>query len=187
VGKKERKLGLRGSPTTEIVCENVKVPADCLIDKEGNGFTIALDTLDGGRLGIASQSLGIARAAIELIRVHLAAQVDAKGRSSSTQPDQWQLADLAADLDAYRFLTWRAAILRDQGVRCSTEAAMAKSCASRLANRAARAAVAILGQQGVDGSTAAERVLRDARITEIYEGATDIQRLVIARGLLSPA
>lgn len=187
VGKKERKLGLRGSPTTEIVCENVKVPADCLIDKEGNGFTIALDTLDGGRLGIASQSLGIARAAIDLIRTHLAAQVDAKGRPTANQPDQWALADLAADLDAYRFLTWRAAILRDQGVRCSTEAAMAKSCASRLANRAARAAVSILGQVGVDGSTAAERVLRDARITEIYEGATDIQRLVIARGLLTPA
>ncbi len=187
VGKKERKLGLRGSPTTEIVCENVKVPADCLIAQEGQGFTIALDTLDGGRLGIASQSLGIARAAIELIRTHLAAQVDAKGRATASQPDQWTLADLAADLDAYRFLTWRAAILRDQGVRCSTEAAMAKSCASRLANRAARAAVAMLGLQGVDGSNAAERVLRDARITEIYEGATDIQRLVIARGLLSPA
>lgn len=187
VGKKERKLGLRGSPTTEIVCENVKVPADCLIDKEGNGFTIALDTLDGGRLGIASQSLGIARAAIDLIKAHLAAQVDSKGRPTASQPDQWTLADLASDLDAYRFLTWRAAILRDQGVRCSAEAAMAKSCASRLANRAARAAVSILGQSGVDGSTAAERVLRDARITEIYEGATDIQRLVIARGLLSPA
>ena len=187
VGKKERKLGLRGSPTTEIVCENVKVPADCLIDKEGNGFTIALDTLDGGRLGIASQSLGIARAAIDLIKAHLAAQVDGKGRPTASQPDQWLLADLAADLDAYRFLTWRAAILRDQGVRCSMEAAMAKSCTSRLANRAARAAVSILGPSGVDGSTAAERVLRDARITEIYEGATDIQRLVIARGLLSPA
>ncbi|MFN7589685.1 MAG: acyl-CoA dehydrogenase family protein [Planctomycetota bacterium] len=187
VGKKERKLGLRGSPTTEIVCENVKVPADCLIDKEGNGYTIALDTLDGGRLGIASQSLGIARAAVDLIKVHLAAQVDGKGRPTASQPDQWLLADLAADLEAYRFLTWRAAILRDQGVRCSMEAAMAKSCTSRLANRAARAAVSILGQSGVDGSTAAERVLRDARITEIYEGATDIQRLVIARGLLSPA
>ena len=187
VGKKERKLGLRGSPTTEIVCENVKVPADCLIDKEGNGFTIALDTLDGGRLGIASQSLGIARAAVDLIKGHLAAQVDAKGRPTASQPDQWMLADLASDLDAYRFLTWRAAILRDQGVRCSAEAAMAKSCASRLANRASRAAVSILGQSGVDGSTAAERVLRDARITEIYEGATDIQRLVIARGLLTPA
>lgn len=187
VGKKERKLGLRGSPTTEIVCENVKVPADCLIAQEGQGFTIALDTLDGGRLGIASQSLGIARAAIELIKTHLAAQVDAKGRSMSSQPEQWTLADLAADLDAYRFLTWRAAILRDQGVRCSSEAAMAKLSASRLANRAARAAVSVLGQNGVDGSTAAERLLRDARITEIYEGATDIQRLVIARGLMSPS
>ena len=187
VGKKERKLGLRGSPTTEIVCENVKVPADCLIATEGQGFTIALDTLDGGRLGIASQSLGIARAAIEMIRLHLAGQVDAKGRPTASQPDQWTLADLASDLDAYRFLTWRAAILRDNGVRCSTEAAMAKSCASRLANRAARSAVSILGQQGVDGTGPAERVLRDARITEIYEGATDIQRLVIARGLVAPA
>ncbi|MBK8095689.1 MAG: acyl-CoA dehydrogenase family protein [Planctomycetes bacterium] len=187
VGKKERKLGLRGSPTTEIVLENVKVPVDCRIGDDGIGFTIALDTLDGGRLGIASQSLGIARAAIDLIKAHLAAQVDEKGRPTASQPDQWTLADLAADLDGSRFLTWRAALLRDQGVRCSTEAAMAKLSASRLANRAARAAVSILGQAGGSGASAAERILRDARITEIYEGATDIQRLVIARGLLAPA
>ncbi len=187
VGKKERKLGIRGSPTTEILLENVKVPADCLIATEGLGFTIALDTLDGGRLGIASQSLGIARAAVDLIRTQLVGQVDSKGRSTATQPDQWTFADLAADLDAYRFLTWRAAILRDNGVRCSTEAAMAKSCTSRLANRAARAAASILGLAGVNGATAAERLLRDARITEIYEGATDIQRLVIARGLVNPS
>ena len=185
VGKKERKLGLKGSPTTEIVLENVKVPADCLIDQEGNGFTIALDTLDGGRLGIASQALGIARAAIDLMRDHLGSQVDHKGRPKATQPDQWQFADLASELDAYRFLTWRAATMRDRGVRCSTEAAMAKSCASRLANRAARAAVSTLGLKGATEATAAERLLRDARITEIYEGATDIQRLVIARGLLA--
>ncbi|MEZ6038323.1 MAG: acyl-CoA dehydrogenase family protein [Planctomycetota bacterium] len=185
VGKKERKLGLRGSPTTEIVLQNVKVPADCLVGQEGEGFTIALDTLDGGRLGIASQSLGIARAAIDLIKAHLAGQVDHKGRPNASQPDQWSLADLAADLDAYRLLTWRAAVMRDQAVRCGTEAAMAKSCASRLANRAARAAVSVLGLAGVSGKSAAERVLRDARITEIYEGATDIQRLVIARGLLA--
>ncbi|MBL9076859.1 MAG: acyl-CoA dehydrogenase family protein [Planctomycetes bacterium] len=187
VGKKERKLGLRGSPTTEIVLENVSVPADCLIAEEGQGFTIALDTLDGGRLGIASQSLGIARAAIELIRDTVAARKDAKGRPNASQAEQWTLADLASDLDAYRLLTWRAAILRDKGVRCSTEAAMAKSCASRLANRAARAAVTVLGLDGASGATPAERLLRDARITEIYEGATDIQRLVIARGLTSPA
>jgi butyryl-CoA dehydrogenase len=186
VGKKERKLGLRASSTTEIVLENVRVPKGNLIGEEGIGFTIALDTLDGGRLGIASQSLGIARTAIELIRQHLAGQADAKGRPTATQPEQWTLADLAAELDAYRMLTWRAALMRDQGRRCSAEAAMAKLCASRLANRAARAAVGILGPLGASGATAAERLLRDARITEIYEGVTDIQRLVIARGLLVP-
>lgn len=185
VGKKERKLGLRGSPTTEIVLENVKVPADCLIDQEGNGFTIALDTLDGGRLGIASQALGIARAAIDLMGSHLGSQKDARGRPSASQPDQWIFADLAAELDAYRFLTWRAATLRDRGIHCGVQAAMAKSCTARLANRAARAAVSALGLSGASGTNAAERLLRDARITEIYEGATDIQRLVIARGLLA--
>jgi acyl-CoA dehydrogenase len=185
VGKKERKLGLRGSPTTEIVLDNVKVPADCLLDTEGNGFTIALDTLDGGRLGIASQALGIARAAIDLVGEHLASQKNKRGRPTASQPDQWEFADLASDLDAYRFLTWRAATLRDRGIRCSTEAAMAKLCASRLANRAARSAVSLLGLAGATGTNHAERLLRDARITEIYEGATDIQRLVIARGLLA--
>lgn len=184
VGKKERKLGLRGSPTTEIVLENVRVPAGNLLGEEGKGFNIALDTLDGGRLGIASQSLGIARACRDLIADFLRAQVDDKGRPTASQAAQYQLADIAADLDAYRMLTWRAAVLRDRGTRCSTEAAMAKLSASRLANRAARAAVSILGTAGASGSTAAERLLRDARITEIYEGATDIQRLVIARGLL---
>ncbi|GAB4145566.1 MAG: acyl-CoA dehydrogenase AcdA [Planctomycetota bacterium] len=187
IGKKERKLGLRASPTTEIVLENVKVPIENRIREEGEGFRIALDTLDGGRLGVASQSLGIARAGIEMIREHLAGQVDASGRLAASQPDQWSLADSAADLDACRFLTWRAAILRDKGIRCSAEAAMAKLCAARLANRVARAAVAILGPRGASGATAAERLMRDARITEIYEGATDIQRLVIARSLLAPA
>jgi butyryl-CoA dehydrogenase len=186
VGKKERKLGIRASPTTEIVLEGVRVPAGNRIGDEGTGFTIALDTLDGGRLGIAAQSLGIARTCVDLMRAHLAAQVDGKGRSTATQSDQWTLADLAAELDAYRLLTWRAAVLRDRAERCTAEAAMAKLTSSRLANRAARAAVAMLGPGGASGRNAAERMLRDARITEIYEGATDIQRLVVARSLVQP-
>ena len=183
VGKKERKLGLRASPTTEILLENVRVPAANRLGDEGVGFKVALDTLDGGRLGIASQALGIARSCCDLIRQHLGGQVDHKGRPSSSQAAQWQLADLCADLDGARFLTWRAAIYRDRGVRCSKEAAMAKLTASRLANRAARCAVEICGHGPLGRD--ADRLLRDARITEIYEGATDIQRLVVARAELS--
>ena len=185
IGKKERKLGIKASPTVEILLENVHVPAANLLGSEGQGFPIALDTLDGGRLGIASQSLGIARAASDLICDPLASAVDDKGRPVSPQSSQWALADMIAELDAYRFLTWRAALLRDRGVACGREAAMAKLAASRFANRVARAAVSILGVAGASGASAAERHMRDARITEIYEGTTDIQRLVIARAEIS--
>lgn len=184
IGKKERKLGIRASPTVEVLLENVQIPGANLLGEEGAGFTIALDTLDGGRLGIASQALGITRAALELLREHLAGQVDHKGRANSSQASQWQLADLVTELEAYRFLTWRAAILRDRAVRCSKEAAMAKLAASRLADRATRAVVELIGASAGAGASAAERLLRDARITEIYEGATDIQRLVVARAVL---
>ncbi len=184
IGKKERKLGIKASPTTEILLENVRVPGANLLGEEGRGFTIALDTLDGGRLGIAAQSLGIARAAVDLIRGHLAKQKNAKGRPNSSQHAQWTLADRCAELDAYRFLTWRAAILRDQGQTVAPQSAMAKLCSSKLSNRAARDAVSLLGLEGASGATEAERLVRDARITEIYEGATDIQRLVIARSVL---
>ena len=184
VGKKERKLVFKATATTEITLENVRVPASNLMGEEGKGFTIALDTLDGGRLGIASQALGIARSCRDLIRDHLATQVDAKGRPTSSQAAQWELADIAASVDAYRFLIWRAAILRDRGVHCGKEAAMAKLMASKLANRAARSAVSIIGVNGA-GAADADRLMRDARITEIYEGATDIQRLVVARAELS--
>ncbi len=185
IGKKERKLGIRSSPTTEILLENVRIPGNNLMGEEGRGFGIALDTLDGGRLGIAAQALGIAGASIEVIRQHLAAQKDAKGRSASSQSAQWTLADLCAELDAFRLLTWRAANLRDRGESVGPQSAMAKLCSSKLANRAARAAVDLLGLDGATDTSDAERLLRDARITEIYEGATDIQRLVIARSVLA--
>ncbi len=185
IGRKETKLGIKASPTVEVLLDSVRVPAENRIDEEGQGFPIALDTLDGGRLGIAAQSLGIARASLGLIKAHLAKQVDAKGRSRSSQSSQWAMADIAADLDAARFLTWRAALLRDQKKPCGREAAMAKLMTSRLANRAARAAVTIIGPAAGSGASAAERFLRDARITEIYEGVTDIQRLVVARAELA--
>lgn len=183
IGKKERKLGIRASPTVELLLENVRVPKANLLGEVGGGFTIALDTLDGGRLGIASQSLGIARAARDLIRDHLKTKVDHKGRPTAPQAHQWALADIASDLEACRMLTWRAAVMRDRDVPCGPQAAMAKLKSSRLANRAARSAVSILGTSGLVGT--AERLMRDARICEIYEGATDIQRLVIARGVLA--
>ena len=185
IGRKERKIGIKASPTVEILLDDVKIPASNLIADEGKGFTIALDTLDGGRLGIAAQSLGIARKSLELICAHLMQQVDAKGRSTSPQSSQWAMADIAAELDGARFLTWRAALRRDQGTPCGKEAAMAKLVASRLANRAARSAVSIIGVAAGSGANAAERCMRDARITEIYEGVTDIQRLVVARAELA--
>jgi butyryl-CoA dehydrogenase len=185
IGKKERKLGIKASPTTEVLFENVRVPGKNLIGEEGRGFSIALDTLDGGRLGIAAQALGIAAAAIDVIRNHLSGQQNAKGRNTSSQHAQWTLADLCAERDAYRFLMWRAAVLRDRGESVGAQSAMAKLCSSKLANRAARAAVELLGLGGCNDTSSAERLVRDARITEIYEGATDIQRLVIARSVLA--
>jgi alkylation response protein AidB-like acyl-CoA dehydrogenase len=184
IGKKERKLGLRGSPTVEVLLDQVRVPAANMLGEEGNGFPIALDTLDGGRLGIASQALGITRAVFSILTAHLLQQKDDKGRPSASQAAQWTLADLASELDACRLLTWRAATLRDRGIRCSKEAAMAKLRASLLANRGARETFAILGPGAASGKSTVDRLMRDARITEIYEGVTDIQRLVIARGVL---
>ncbi|MHC4896588.1 MAG: acyl-CoA dehydrogenase family protein [Planctomycetota bacterium] len=185
VGKKERKLGIKASSTTELLLEDVRIPKANLLGEEGKGFTIALDTLDGGRLGIAAQSLGITRACHDLIRDHLAQIRDHKGRPAASQAQQYQLADIAANLDGCRFLTWRAANLRDRGERSTVQSAMAKLCASKLSNHAARTAVSILGAEGASGASEAERLFRDARITEIYEGVTDIQRLVIARGVMA--
>jgi butyryl-CoA dehydrogenase len=183
-GKKEAKLGIRGSETVELLMEDVKVPKNHVIGEVGQGFKIALDTLDGGRIGIASQALGITRACLE-DSVKYSKERHAFGNPiSSFQAIQWKLADMAAGLDAARLMTHRAAWLKDQGRPHSQEAAMAKLLASTLANESAREAVQIHGGMGYTTDMNVERYFRDARITEIYEGTTEIQRLVIARNLI---
>jgi alkylation response protein AidB-like acyl-CoA dehydrogenase len=177
-------MGIRASSTVELVCEDLRVPAENVLGKVGDGFKIALDTLDGGRIGIASQSVGIGRACLEA-SIRYAKDRQQFGRPiGDFQAIQWKLADMATELDAARLLTHRAAWLRDRGDRCGVQAAMAKLFASKAANRAADEAVQIHGGAGYTTDFPVERFFRDARITEIYEGATDIQRLVIARSLL---
>lgn len=185
VGKKEVKLGIRASPTTEILLNDCRVPGDNLLGEEGQGFKIALDTLDGGRLGIASQSLGIGRASLEAAIKYANEREQFGVPIGKMQAIQWKIADIAVDVDAARLLTWRAAWLRDRGEPCTQASAMAKLFASRACNRAARECVQIHGGAGYTREFPAERYMRDARITEIYEGATDIQRLVIARGVMA--
>ena len=185
VGKHEKKSGIRGSSTTEVVLENCRVPADHLLGQENKGFHLAMDTLDGGRIGIAAQAVGIARACLEA-SVKYANEREQFGRSiGSFQAIQWKLADMSARIDAARLKMYKAAWLRDRGEVCTQAAAEAKLLASTTANFCADECVQIHGGAGYTDDFHVERLFRDARITEIYEGATDIQRLVVARQLLS--
>ncbi len=184
VGKEEPKLGIHSSSTVEIQLEGCRVPVANRLGEEGKGFHMAMDTLNGGRVGIASQALGIASACLEA-SIERARERQAFGKPiSEYQAIQWMVADMATDLDAGRMLTYRAAQIRDNGGSGAQEAAMAKLFASRLANRAASSAVQIWGSAGALAGSPVERYFRDARITELYEGTTEIQRLVIARHLL---
>ncbi len=185
VGKKEKKTGLRGSSTTELVFENCRVPAGALLGELNRGFPIAMDTLDGGRIGIAAQSLGIGQACLDA-SLRYAAEREQFGQPIGRfQAIQWKLADMATRLEGARLLTHRAAWLRDKGQPCGMQAAQAKLAASTTANFCADECLQIHGGAGYTDDFHVERLFRDARITEIYEGATDIQRLVIARQLLS--
>ncbi|MHC4841734.1 MAG: acyl-CoA dehydrogenase family protein, partial [Planctomycetota bacterium] len=184
IGKKEKKMGIRGSATSEIILEDCRIPASNLIGEEGQGFKIALDTLDGGRIGIAAQAVGIGRACIEQATQYAKEREQFGKPISSFQAVQWMLADNATDIDAARLLIHRAAWLRDNGKPCAKEAAMAKLKASVSANQAAKDAVQIYGGNGYSKEYDVERYFRDARITEIYEGTTEVQRIVIARGML---
>jgi alkylation response protein AidB-like acyl-CoA dehydrogenase len=185
VGKKEKKAGIRGSSTTEVIFEGARVPAANLLGEKNRGFQVAMDTLDGGRIGIAAQAVGIAQACLEA-SIKYSKERQQFGRPiGDFQAVQWKLADMATQIEASRLLTLRAAWLRDQNEPCGHVAAQAKLFASKTANFCADEAVQIHGGAGYTDEFPVERLFRDARITEIYEGATDIQRIVIARKVLA--
>ncbi|HVN72630.1 MAG TPA: acyl-CoA dehydrogenase family protein [Desulfomonilia bacterium] len=184
VGTREDKMGLRASNTVELIFEDCKVPRDNLVGRTGIGFKIAMSALDSGRIGIASQALGIARACLDEA-VKYARERRQFGRAiGSFQAIQWMIADMATSIEAAYLLTLSAASGKDQGVPFTKEASMAKLFASEMANKAAYLALQIHGGYGYTKDFKVERLYRDARATTIYEGTSEIQRLVIARELL---
>ncbi len=184
VGKLEKKLGIRGSDTAQLVFQDCRVPAANLLGEVGEGFKIALSTLDGGRISIAAQAVGIARACLEDSLAY-AKQREAFGKKiADFQAIQWMLADMATEIDAARLLTWRAAALKDAGEDLILASAEAKLFASDIAVKAARDCVQIFGGYGYLKDFPAERHYRDAKITEIYEGTSEIMKLVIAEEML---
>ena len=185
VGKKELKAGIRGSSTTEILLENVRVPKENLLGERGRGFHLAMDTLDGGRIGIASQAVGIGQACLEASVKYSNERQQFDQPLANFQAIQWKIADMGTRIEAARLLTWKAAQLRDRDLPCNLEAAQAKLFASQSANFAADECLQIHGGAGYTDDFHVERLFRDARITEIYEGASDIQRIVIARKLIA--
>ena len=184
VDKIEDKLGLNASETAALRFENCRVPWENLLGHEGEGFRIALETLDGGRVGIAAQALGIAQACLEASLAYSQERKQFGEPIANFQAIQWMLADMATEIDAARLLTYRAASLQQQGKNVTREAAMAKLFASEASNRAAYKAVQIFGGYGYIKDFPVERFFRDARVTTLYEGTSEIQRLIIARQLL---
>lgn len=183
-GKKEDKLGIRGSTTCSLIFEDCMVSKDNSLGKEGEGFKIAMITLDAGRIGIAGQALGIAQASLECAVDYAGKRIAFGKPISKLQSIQNKIADMSLRLESARLLTWRAAVLKDQKQPYTKEAAMAKLAASETATFNSHQAIQILGGMGYVSDMPAERYYRDARITEIYEGTSEIQRLVIAGAVI---
>jgi butyryl-CoA dehydrogenase len=184
VGKPDDKLGIRAAVSAQVFLADCAVGEDALLGAEGEGFKLAMRALDGGRIGIAAQAVGIARAAFE-DAVQYAQERKTFGQPiAHHQAIQFKLADMCTEIEAARLLLWRAAVKKDSGARYTTEAAKAKLFASEVANRAAKEALQVFGGYGYLTDFPAERHYRDAKITEIYEGTSEIQRLVIASSLL---
>jgi alkylation response protein AidB-like acyl-CoA dehydrogenase len=184
VTREEEKLGLNSSSTSDLAIEGAEVGRDRLLHEEGKGFTIAMSTLDGGRIGIAAQALGIAQAAYDVARAYALERRQFGKRIADFQAIQWKLADMATELDAARLLVYRAAWLKQEGRPHTEEGAKAKLFASEMARRQTAEAIQVLGGYGYTKEFPVERYYRDAKITEIYEGTSEIQRLVIARSIL---
>lgn len=185
VGKHEDKLGIRCSDCVAVSFEACRVPVENLLGEEGEGFRIALATLDVGRLGIAAQAVGIAQACLEESMAYSKERQQFGRPIADFQAIQWKIADMAMYIEAARLLTWQAAWLRDRGERHTLQSSMAKLLASETAVRAGLDAVQIHGGYGYIREYPVERFLRDAKITEIYEGTSEVQRLVIARNMLA--
>jgi butyryl-CoA dehydrogenase len=184
VGPHEQKLGITASSTASIVLEDCKIPKENLLGKEGEGFKIAMNTLNGGRIGIAAQAVGIARAALEAAINYAQERHQFGAPIAKLQAIRFMIADMTTELEAARLLTWQAAFLKDQKERYVKESAMAKLFASETASKICNQALQIHGGYGYMKDYPVERHLRDAKITEIYEGTSEIQRLIIATSLL---
>ncbi|HSO00940.1 MAG TPA: acyl-CoA dehydrogenase family protein, partial [Gaiellaceae bacterium] len=184
VTREEEKLGLNSSSTADLVIEGAQVGRDRLLHEEGRGFAIAMSTLDGGRIGIAAQALGIAQAAYDVAREYAKERRTFGKRIAEHQAIQFKLADMSTEIDAARLLVYRAAWLKEQGEPHTEAGAKAKLFASEMARRQTAEAIQILGGYGYTKEFPVERYYRDAKITEIYEGTSEIQRLVIARRIL---
>lgn len=184
VGEAEHKMGIRGSSTPPLYFTDCRVPKEALLGEEGEGFKIAMATLDGGRIGVSAQALGIAQAALEASVDYAKERVQFGKPIANLQAIQWMIADSALEVDAARLLVYRAAACVASGRPYSTEGAMAKLFASETATRVAGRAIQIHGGYGYTEAYPVERNYRDAKITELYEGTSEVQRMVIARSAL---
>ena len=187
VTREEEKLGLNSSSTVDLVVDGALVGRDRLLHEEKKGFSVAMATLDGGRIGIAAQAVGVAQAAFDVARAYALERRQFGRRIGDFQAIQWKLADMATELDAARLLVYRAAWLKQEGRPHTAEGAKAKLFASEMARRQTAEAIQVLGGYGYTREFPLERYYRDAKITEIYEGTSEVQRIVIARELLKHA
>lgn len=184
VGHTEDKMGLRASDTTDLLFDNCRVPANCLLGHEGDGFKLAMTALDGGRIGISAQSIGVAQAALDTSIRYAKQRTQFGQKIAKFQGLRWMIADMATELEAARQLTMSAAAMKDQGARYTRQASMAKLFASEMVNRVTATAIQIHGGYGFTKDYEVERYYRDARVFTIYEGTSEIQRVVISNHLL---